>query len=117
MERVTRRFRVTGKVQGVYFRHSARIEAGRLGVRGVARNLPDGAVEVIALGAPASVESLREWLHRGPRTARVAAVEELEWPAARTDAHGDGDADGDADGDGDAATDADAEAFTEFSVE
>ena len=107
MERVTRRFRVTGKVQGVYFRHSARIEAGRLGVRGVARNLPDGAVEVIALGAPASVESLREWLHRGPRTARVAAVEELEWPAAGADARPAAGAD----------ADGDAEAFTEFSVE
>jgi acylphosphatase len=85
MERVTRRFRVTGKVQGVYFRHSTRIEAGRLAVRGVARNLPDGAVEVIALGPASAVESLRAWLHRGPQMASVAAVEELEWPIAGAD--------------------------------
>ncbi len=70
----------------MYFRHSTRIEAGRLGLRGIARNLPNGAVEVIALGAPAAVESLREWLQRGPRMARVAAVEELELPGADTDA-------------------------------
>jgi len=95
VERVTRRFRVTGKVQGVYFRHSTRIEAGRLGLHGVARNLPDGAVEVIVLGPPAAVESLREWLHRGPQMARVAAVAELDLPAAG----------------------ADADAFTQFSVE
>ncbi len=96
-------------MQGVYFRHSTRIEAGRLGLRGVARNLPDGAVEVIALGAPAAVESLLEWLQRGPRMARVAAVEELALPAPNADAS--------ADGEGDADAEADADEFTEFSIE
>jgi acylphosphatase len=74
---VIRRFLVTGKVQGVYFRHSTRAEAERLGIRGVARNLPDGSVEVIAHGTQAAVEELRDWLHRGPRMARVASVQEL----------------------------------------
>ncbi|HLZ98362.1 MAG TPA: acylphosphatase [Steroidobacteraceae bacterium] len=78
---MTRRFLVTGKVQGVYFRHSTRLQAERLSIRGVARNLPDGSVEVIAHGAPEAVESLREWLHRGPPGARVAAVQEFELPA------------------------------------
>jgi acylphosphatase len=75
---VIRYFRVTGKVQGVYFRHSTRLEAERLGIRGVARNMPDGTVEVLAHGDPAAVETLRQWLHRGPALARVAVVEELE---------------------------------------
>jgi len=75
---VCRRFRITGKVQGVYFRHSTRLEALRLAVRGYARNLPDGSVEVQAHGAGASVEGLRQWLHRGPRMARVESVLELE---------------------------------------
>ena len=35
-----------GKVQGVYFRHSTRLEAERLALSGYARNLPDGSVEV-----------------------------------------------------------------------
>ena len=78
---ITRRFLVTGKVQGVYFRHSTRLQAERLAVRGVARNLPDGSVEVIAHGTPEAVKSLREWLHRGPSGARVAAVQEFELPA------------------------------------
>src|SRR5258708_35575466 len=78
---MTRRFLVTGKVQGVYFRHSTRLQAERLGVRGVARNLPDGSVEVIAHGTPEAVQDLREWLQRGPPGARVAAVQEFELPA------------------------------------
>ena len=87
MERIVRRFRITGKVQGVYFRHSTRIEAERLGIQGVARNLPDGSVEVIAWGAAAAVESLHQWLHRGPRAAHVAAVRELD-PASGGDEPG-----------------------------
>lgn len=75
---VDRRFRVTGQVQGVYFRHSTRVEAERLLLSGYARNLPDGSVEVAARGAPEAVEELHRWLHRGPRSARVEGVEELE---------------------------------------
>jgi acylphosphatase len=72
-----RRFLILGKVQGVYFRHSARLEAKRLTVRGIARNLPDGSVEVIAHGEAAAVETLRAWLRRGPPQARVDEVREL----------------------------------------
>ena len=50
MDEVIRRFLVFGKVQGVYFRHSTRQEAKRLAIRGSARNLPDGSVEVITAG-------------------------------------------------------------------
>jgi acylphosphatase len=75
---MTRRFLITGKVQGVYFRHSTRLQAERLGLRGVARNLPDGSVEVIAHGTPEAMENLREWLNRGPSGAQVAAVQEFE---------------------------------------
>ena len=60
----------------MYFRHSTRLEALRLGLRGSARNLPDGSVEVLAEGAPAAVEELRAWLHRGPAQARVDEVRE-----------------------------------------
>jgi acylphosphatase len=74
---VIRRYRVTGKVQGVFFRHSARLEAERLGIRGAARNLPDGSVEVLAAGTAAALDALREWLRRGPPMARVDAVTEL----------------------------------------
>ena len=78
MEQVSRRFRITGKVQGVYFRHSTRMAAEELEIRGFARNLADGSVEVVAHGTSAAVERLRRWLHRGPRMARVDSVLELE---------------------------------------
>ncbi|HME38994.1 MAG TPA: acylphosphatase [Steroidobacteraceae bacterium] len=77
MDEVTRRFRVFGRVQGVYFRHSTRLEAQRLLIRGTARNLPDGTVEVLAQGATSGVEELRLWLHRGPARAQVEEVREL----------------------------------------
>ncbi len=77
MGEVIRRYRVTGKVQGVFFRHSARLEAERLGIRGAARNLPDGSVEVLAAGDAAALDALREWLRRGPPLARVEEVTEL----------------------------------------
>jgi acylphosphatase len=75
----TRRFRVTGKVQGVFFRHSTRLEAERLALSGYARNLADGSVEVAVRGASAAVEQLHRWLHRGPTSARVATVQEIEF--------------------------------------
>jgi acylphosphatase len=77
MSRVTRRFRIEGKVQGVFFRHSTRGEAERLGIAGYAQNLPDGSVEVQAHGTVPAVEELLLWLHRGPGGARVDSVAEL----------------------------------------
>jgi acylphosphatase len=71
-----RRYQVFGKVQGVFFRRSAQLEAKRLRLRGFARNLPDGSVEVIAQGAEPELDAMRQWLHRGPRGARVEAVHE-----------------------------------------
>jgi acylphosphatase len=68
------RFLVSGRVQGVFFRASTRTEAERLGIAGVARNLADGRVEVIASGTDASLDALEAWLRQGPPSARVDAV-------------------------------------------
>lgn len=68
------RFLVGGKVQGVFFRASAREQAHRLGLRGRAVNLPDGRVEVVAAGDDAAIDALERWLHEGPPMARVDAV-------------------------------------------
>jgi acylphosphatase len=78
LQEVVRRFLVRGRVQGVFFRHSTRLEAERLAVSGIVRNLPDGSVEVIARGMVAAMQELRRWLHRGPPQARVDAVQESE---------------------------------------
>ncbi len=62
---------VSGRVQGVFFRASARHQAQMLGITGYARNLADGRVEVLACGAPEVVDQFRAWLTRGPDGARV----------------------------------------------
>jgi len=74
---------VAGRVQGVFFRASTQQQARRLGVQGLARNLPDGRVEVLACGTPQAVKALCDWLHAGPPQAEVSAVDctEVEGPA------------------------------------
>jgi len=69
------RLRVSGLVQGVFYRQSTAGEAARLGLAGSVRNLPDGSVEVVAEGRRAEVESLVAWCRRGPPAARVEDVE------------------------------------------
>ncbi|GGA21627.1 acylphosphatase [Dyella nitratireducens] len=70
----TARFVVSGKVQGVFFRASARNEAQRRGLQGHARNLSDGRVEVVASGSDEALLELEQWLQHGPPAARVAEV-------------------------------------------
>jgi acylphosphatase len=72
---IARRCHVSGRVQGVFFRGSTRHKALELGCTGYARNLPDGRVEVLAVGEPAAVQKLIDWLWRGPPAAYVTAVE------------------------------------------
>ena len=72
---VRQRFVVRGRVQGVGFRVFAEATAAAENLHGHARNLPDGRVEVLAVGEPKQVEVLLEWLWRGPPAAQVANVE------------------------------------------
>jgi acylphosphatase len=69
------RFLVTGRVQGVFFRASTRERALKLGLRGHAKNLADGRVEVLAEGDASAIDALERWLHIGPPMARVESVE------------------------------------------
>jgi acylphosphatase len=72
------RLRITGRVQGVGFRGFARAEARDLGLSGRVKNLPDGSVEVVAVGAPPALARLRERLREGPPGGRVQKIEEQE---------------------------------------
>jgi acylphosphatase len=72
------RFLVEGKVQGVWFRASTREQALALGLRGFAKNLEDGRVEVLAVGDAGAIDALAEWLRQGPPLARVERVERAE---------------------------------------
>jgi acylphosphatase len=66
--------RVTGRVQGVYFRHYTVEQARALGLNGWVANTPDGSVRVVAEGPEAALKQLLLWLHSGPAMAHVDAV-------------------------------------------
>ena len=78
-----RQFRaiVSGRVQGVCFRAEAVTVGRQLGLRGYARNLSDGQVEVVATGEDASLERLLSFLHHGPALAQVDGVD-VNWDDA-----------------------------------
>jgi acylphosphatase len=69
-----RRFLVSGRVQGVGFRYFARRVAGRLGIAGWVRNLPDGSVEAVADGTPEELARFQAELRIGPTLAEVTRV-------------------------------------------
>jgi acylphosphatase len=71
-----RTYTVKGRVQGVWFRDSTRREARQLDISGYAKNLPNGDVEVLAVGEEAALNCLGRWLHEGPPLARVSEVRE-----------------------------------------
>lgn len=66
--------RVTGRVQGVWYRQSCKDQAVALGVVGWARNLDDGSVEVVAQGNRLDVDRLETWCRTGPPRALVTSV-------------------------------------------
>ena len=73
-----RRFLVSGRVQGVFFRASTQARATELGLRGHAKNLSDGRVEVVACGTPGMLDELEIWLRHGPPLAVVNGVKSTE---------------------------------------
>jgi acylphosphatase len=78
--RVARRFRVSGRVQGVGYRYFALDAARREGLHGYVTNNGDGTVEAVAEGEAESVERFERALRRGPSRSRVeqVMVDEIE---------------------------------------
>ncbi len=67
---------ISGRVQGVGFRHYCVQVARRHGLRGWVRNSEDGGVEVTAEGNEADVQPFVAWCRRGPPAASVLACRE-----------------------------------------
>jgi acylphosphatase len=65
---------VEGRVQGVYYRATAARRAHELGIRGHARNLTDGRVEVLACGESEAVQAFVSWLWIGSSACKVSGV-------------------------------------------
>jgi len=72
---IGRRIAVFGRVQGVFFRHSAKEQADRLGIAGRAVNASDGSVRIEAEGEANAVETLIDWCRKGPSFADVEGIE------------------------------------------
>ncbi len=67
--------RITGRVQGVWFRGWVREEARRLGLTGSVRNQPDGSVAALFVGPGTAVAAMLTLCRDGPPSARVHSVE------------------------------------------
>jgi acylphosphatase len=74
--------RITGRVQGVFYRASTEAKARELGLAGWVRNCIDGSVEAVSEGPRADLEALMSWCRQGPPAARVEGVE-ASWSEAR----------------------------------
>lgn len=73
--------KISGRVQGVFFRAKTQATATQLGVTGWVRNCADGGVEVVAEGPRTQLKTLLQWCHHGPPAARVEHIE-VAWQVA-----------------------------------
>ena len=71
---------ISGKVQGVYYRQSARLKAIETGITGTVMNLPDGSVQAIITGTSEQIRQMTEWCHTGPSKAIITNVVAKELP-------------------------------------
>jgi acylphosphatase len=75
---IRRRVVIHGRVQGVFFRDTARRMADSRRVAGWVSNRADGSVEAVFEGEPDEVESMIDFCREGPRGAEVERVEVSE---------------------------------------
>ncbi|MBS0349850.1 MAG: acylphosphatase [Proteobacteria bacterium] len=71
---VTIHARVSGRVQGVFFRRYTQKRAQELQLAGWVKNSEDGKVELIATGEQDKIEQFIEWLWQGSPNAVVKEV-------------------------------------------
>ena len=81
----TLRIKVTGKVQGVYYRKFTKEKADILNIKGTVKNLTDGSVEVYANSDLLNLEKFVSFLKKGPIFARVDGLEYEEVPSESFD--------------------------------
>jgi acylphosphatase len=76
--KIARTYVISGRVQGVGYRYFAERLAHEHGICGYVKNLPNGSVEVYAIGNENSLEKFKRQLEEGPHSARVTGIEESE---------------------------------------
>ena len=66
--------KITGRVQGVFFRASTKDKAEKLAIKGFVRNDRNNSVYIEAEGTEENLKQFIEWCHRGPDRAEVKSV-------------------------------------------
>ena len=77
---ITVSINIIGKVQGVWYRQSAKEQAQLLGITGQVRNEPDGSVHIIATGTKKQIDQFINWCKKGPPKAIVTDINFKELP-------------------------------------
>lgn len=72
---------VSGHVQGVFYRATCQEVAVSYGLKGYAKNMPSGDVEVVAQGDKDKIERLINWCKKGPPGAKVMSIK-VEWESS-----------------------------------
>ncbi len=67
----TIKIKITGRVQGVFFRQSAKEKADNFGINGTVKNCEDDSVEIVATGSKEQLDKLIAWCWSGPPRANV----------------------------------------------
>ena len=78
MTTVRAEVRVSGRVQGVWFRQSTKNTADQHGIKGWCRNTPEGSVEAVFEGEETTVKTVVDWCRSGPNMAQVDDLQ-VEW--------------------------------------
>ena len=76
------KIRISGRVQGVFYRASAKEKADELSVKGFVRNEPNGDVYIEAEAAEEIAYKFIKWCNTGPARARVDNIEVLQGEVA-----------------------------------
>ncbi|AGA77872.1 acylphosphatase [Echinicola vietnamensis] len=71
---MNKKYKILGKVQGVFFRKSTQEKAQEIGVKGWVKNEPDGSVLTVIQGNEEQVKAMEKWLKHGPPQAEVTAL-------------------------------------------
>ena len=69
------RIAVHGIVQGVFFRVNTAKAARELGLKGYAKNMPDGSVEIVAEGPKDKIDELIEFCKKSPGASEVSKID------------------------------------------
>lgn len=70
--------KIYGKVQGIFFRVTAKEKADGLGITGFTKNEDDGSVYIEAEGEEKNLEEFLKWCKKGPSLAKVEKIETTE---------------------------------------